>query len=143
MGTLIAIDPGKSKCGLVLADAEAGLILKGRVLESAYVLSLIDSWQKVKHSPIILLGNGTTSSQWQERLQRFAEVILVEEMGTTLRARKRYWEIWPPSIWSRWLPRGLLIPPNDVDAVAALLLLEDHLEKKFLWPGPPMFRNEP
>ncbi len=65
---------------------------------------------------------------------------LVDESGTSLRARDRYWELWPLVGWRRWLPKGLIVPPDHLDAVAALILIEDYLNKQLQWPDSPNFR---
>jgi hypothetical protein len=52
---------------------------------------------------------------------------LVDEAGTTLAARQRYWQLEPPRGWQRLLPKGMRLPPRDVDDVVAQLLLERHL----------------
>jgi len=71
-------------------------------------------------------------------------VQLVDETGTTLRARDRYWQLWPPQGWRRWIPRGLLLPPGDLDALAALVMLEQSLNINCRWPtNAPPIRSEP
>ena len=143
MSKIIAIDPGKKKCGLLLADLDKELVLDGKVVDHLSVIDLVVSWKATGEVNSILLGNGTTSKFWQSYLQDLASIEVVEEKGTTLRARERYWELWPPPFWFGWLPRGLMLPSNHLDAVAALILLEDHLNKKFNWPGPIDFRIWP
>jgi hypothetical protein len=54
-------------------------------------------------------------------------VELVDERGTTLAARRRYWELFPARGWRRLLPMGLRLPPRDWDDVVAQLLLERRL----------------
>ena len=58
----------------------------------------------------------------------------VNERGSTLRARFRYWEIWPPNYFIRWLPKEILFPPENLDAVVALILLEDFVKYNLSWP---------
>ena len=140
MSRLLAIDPGRSKCGLVLVDLAEGLVLQGKVVKVSLVMEVIKIWQKEKSLQEIVLGNGTSSSLWEKKLRGLAPLKVVEEKGTTLRARERYWELWPPNDWLKWLPRGLFVPPYDLDAVAALVLLEDYLDRKFVWNGAPLFR---
>ena len=59
----------------------------------------------------------------------------MNERGSTLRARFRYWEIWPPNPLIRWLPKEILFPPENLDAVVALILLEDCVKSTFIWPN--------
>ncbi len=131
---LISIDPGQKKCGLLLVDLDKQIVLDGLVVDSNFVIDLVLQWSNKVEVKGIILGNGTTSKSWERRLQKIALPIeIVEEKGTTLRARSRYWEIWPPPIWLRWVPKGLLVPMKNLDAVAALILLEDHLNRKLEW----------
>ena len=136
MSRLIALDPGRSKCGLVLADAERGLVIQGRVVPRDDVVQILSDWC-LKHSPEqILIGDGTGSLAWAKSLKKFSTVRRVPEHGTTLRARQRFWELWPARGWRRLLPSGMRIPPCPLDAVAALVILEDVLERRLQWPGP-------
>ena len=141
MNLIIAIDPGRSKCGLVLADPAEVRVLAGTVVAADAVIDVIQRWQEQAPVQTLLLGNGTGSSYWHQKLSTFAPVQLVEEHGSTLRARSRYWQIWPPQGWQRFLPRGLLYPPVPLDAVAALVIMEDHLQRQLNWSGPPEFRT--
>ena len=99
MTRLVAIDPGRSKCGLVLVDPKAGAVLDGKVIAAAAVIDLINSWQKQAPLQGIMIGNGTSSEYWQNLLSHIAPLQVVEERGTTLRARQRYWQLWPPNNW--------------------------------------------
>ncbi len=142
MNRILAIDPGNQKCGLVLADPEAGLVIEGIVVSSEEVIDMVKYWSNKAPFDHLILGDGTSSKYWRANLSKFAPIQLVDEKGSTLRARKRYWELWPPLNWRRWLPRGLFLPPTNLDAVAALVLLEDYLNKKLIWTGPPKFKIE-
>jgi hypothetical protein len=51
----------------------------------------------------------------------------VDEAGTTLRARARYFADHPPRGWRRLLPLGLQTPPEPYDDYAAVLLAEARL----------------
>ena len=78
----------------------------------------------------ILIGNGTNCKYIENELRQrnLYNFVYVNERGSTLRARYRYWEIWPPNYFIRWLPKGILLPPENLDAVVALILLEDFLK---------------
>ena len=141
MGKLIAIDPGRHKCGLVLSCPEKGLVLEGRVVHAGAVIDLITLWKSQFNIDLILLGNGTSSDYWEEKLTGVASLEVVEESNTTLKARKRYWELWPPQDFTRFLPRGLVLPKENLDAVAALIILENYLGKKLCWKGSKKFKT--
>ena len=134
MTRMVAIDPGRAKCGLVLVDVNRRLVLAGSVEPADQVNTVLQRWCRDDAGVNrILLGNGTSSADWQSRLQAMAPIELVEEAGTTLRARDRYWQLWPPRGWRRWIPHGLLLPPGDLDALAALVMLEDALAISCQW----------
>ena len=127
-GPFAAIDPGRSKCGLVISDNQASAILFAAVLPPQRALAQLRQWQE-QHSPLVavLLGNGTGSGPWRASLAPIAPLLVVPEAGTTLAARQRYWQLEPAQGWRRLLPRGLRQPPRDWDDVVAQLLLERHL----------------
>jgi len=144
MTHLVGLDPGRAKCGLVLVAPEQRLVLEGVVLPVSRVIDQLTIWSKQGGVKLILLGNGTSSEQWQPSLRRLASVEVVEEQGTTLRARERYWQLWPARGWRKLLPRGMRVPPGDLDAVAALVMVEDHLGSPCRWPQPrPTFKSVP
>ncbi len=142
MTLIVSIDPGKNKCGMVLVDLDTCLVLDGRVVKKIEVVDLITSWKDKHFVDRFFLGNGTTSNYWHSLLQKkgLGPIFLVEEKGTTMRARFRYWELWPPVWYLRFIPNSLILPPQPLDAVAALILLEDHLNKKFNWVGTGDFK---
>lgn len=126
-GWLAGLDPGRSKCGLALAESRSHRIVAAAVLAPAACLEQLRHWQE-QGLERVLLGNGTQSGPWLEQLRDLGlGVQLVEEHGTTLAARQRYWELHPPRGWRRLLPRGLRLPPREIDDVVAQLLLERHL----------------
>ena len=144
MSRVAGLDPGRSKCGLVLVDTDAACVETGFVLPRDEVVQELERWKQERALALIVIGNGTGSRGWFERLEPLASVKTVEEQGTTLRARQRYWQLWPAQGWQRLLPEGLRMPPDDLDAVAALVMVEDHLNLSCHWPGePPRFKSEP
>jgi formamidopyrimidine-DNA glycosylase len=83
---------------------------------------------------------------WQTRLHPLLPVCLVEERGSTLAARERFWQLEPPRGWRRLLPAGLRQPPRDWDDVVAQLLLERYLGhplERRETDGPPPIRTSP
>ena len=132
MPKLITIDPGKSKCGLVLAEISEkkvyeAIIVKSEVLEN-YVRNLI----AVEDISQIIIGNGTTSREIREKLYFFKrEIITFEEKNTTYRAKARYFEIFPISGLKFLMPREVFILNKNLDAISALIILEDYCKMKF------------
>jgi len=137
MAFVISIDPGREKCGLLLADIENQTVLDGRIVRNFAVINLIVDWQQKYSVELLLLGNGTNSNYWHSELSSSQPlpVTYVEESGTTLRARKRYFEIIDIGFPFSLLPRSMLLPPKNLDSFAALVILEDYLNKEIKWIG--------
>ena len=127
MSAWLGLDPGLSKCGLVLSDEGSGTVLAAGVLAPDGCLAQIQSWQNGAGLEAVVLGNGTGSKHWQQQLSALGlRVQVIPEAGTTLAARARYWQLEPPRGWRRLLPEGMRLPPRDYDDVVAQLLLERH-----------------
>ena len=138
---VLAIDPGRNKCGLLLANLDKALVLEGKVLGVDSLIDYIRELIDTNPIELILLGNGTSSEYWEKTFNCFLPVELVDEEGTTLLARERYWEMRPPDKFLRFIPRSLLFPPKNLDAVAALVIVERYFGKKLYWPEVPDFRT--
>ena len=132
MPRVITIDPGKSKCGLVIAEISEKKVYKAIILESEslenYVRHLIDA----EDISQIIIGNGTTSKEIREKLYFFKkEIITFEEKNTTFRAKARYFELFPISGLRFLIPREVFILNKNLDAISALIILEDYCKTKF------------
>jgi hypothetical protein len=132
-GAVAGLDPGRSKCGLVLSDPGRRRIVEARVLPPQEALACLQRW-RAEGLTLVVLGNGTGHRDWRSRLGADLPVAVVEESHTTLAARSRYWELEPPRGWRRLLPEGLRQPPRDWDDVVAQLLVER-------WLGHPLERG--
>ena len=148
MTRVVALDPGRSKCGLVLADTATNTVLQGMVIPGAELLDQLRTWmenaeRETDQIAELVIGDGTSSTSWQQQLPANLKVRVVDETGTTLRARERYWQLWPARGWKRLLPSGLRIPSGDLDAIAALVILEDYLDRPLQWPGPDPLKTGP
>ena len=136
MSFYISIDPGKNKCGLLLADIESGKVIEGGIASLNKFSDLVSFWNEDYNISKIIIGDGTNCNYIKNELKRkkFFDLNFVDEEGSTLRARFRYWEIWPPNYFIRWLPKEILFPPDNLDAIVALILLEDFLKFSLIWP---------
>ena len=137
MSVYISIDPGIKKCGLLLADIESGKVIEAGIVSLKKISDLVSSWKEAYEYVEVIIGDGTNSNYIGNKLKQknLLNINFVNEKGSTFRARFRYWEIWPPNYFIRWLPKEILFPPDKLDAVVALILLEDFLNFKFIWPG--------
>ena len=81
---------------------------------------------------IIVIGNQTTSKQWREQLATLPDpprVMLVDERYSTLEARDRYWQIYPPEGIGRLIPKAFRKIPRPIDDIVAILLIERYLNR--------------
>ena len=133
MAKVLSIDPGKSKCGLVLAQINEKKVYEARVLKSEFLEDYIKNLNNVEDISKIIIGDGTTSKETKEKLNFLKkEIITFEEKNTTYRAKKRYFELFPITGLKFLIPREVFILNKNLDAIAALIILEDYFKVKFI-----------
>ena len=129
---LISIDPGKCKCGLVLVDLNKKKVDQAIVINTEFLPKYVKSLNSFENISKVIMGNGTTSKQNLEKLKFInKDLIIVEEKNTTLRAKKRYFELFPIRGLKTFLPKEIFIMNKNLDAVSALIILEDYCNEKF------------
>ena len=132
MSRVITIDPGKSKCGLVLAEISEKKVYKAIILKSELLGNYVRNLIAAEDISLIIIGNGTTSREIREKLDFFTkEIITFEEKNTTYRAKARYFELFPISGLKFLMPREVFILNKNLDAISALIILEDYCKTKF------------
>ncbi|MBO8233151.1 pre-16S rRNA-processing nuclease YqgF [Prochlorococcus marinus XMU1419] len=132
MGKFISIDPGKCKCGLVLAEISEKKVYKAIIIKSELLEDYVKNLNSVENISKIVIGNGTTSKEIREKMDFFKkEIIIFEEKNTTYRAKARYFELFPISGLKLLIPREVFILNKNLDAISALIILEDFCKIKF------------
>ena len=132
MSRVISIDPGKSKCGLVLAEINEKKVYEAVILKSELLENYVRNLIAAEDISQIIIGNGTTSKEIREKLYFFKkEIITFEEKNTTYRAKARYFELFPISGLNFLMPREVFILNKNLDAISALIILEDYCKTKF------------
>ena len=132
MFKLISIDPGKCKCGLVLVDLQKKKVDQAIVVNTEFLPNYVKNLNGSENISKVIIGNGTTSRQNIEKLDFIKnDLIIVEEKNTTLRAKKRYFEIFPNRGLKSFLPKEIFIMNKNLDALSALIILEDYCNYKF------------
>ena len=132
MPRVITIDPGKSKCGLVIAEISEKKVYKAIILKSELLENYVRHLIAAEDISQIIIGNGTTSKEIKEKLIFFKkEIITFEEKNTTFRAKARYFELFPISGLKFLIPREVFILNKNLDAISALIILEDYCKMKF------------
>src|SRR5687767_13461426 len=128
--TVLAIDPGSSKCGLALVRREENGKLKLLWRTISPTDGLVDSLgvaKKTEPYSLVIVGSGTKSRTIVEQIRGAMPsmgILVVDEKDTTLQARERYWEHNRRRGWRRFLPSTLQMPPEPVDDFVALILAE-------------------
>ena len=126
---IAALDPGRDKCGFAVLQ-ENGSILQQRVIETPCLEQEISGALAKYTIDILVMGNGTTSRQAQQRIQKACpqlRILVVDEYRTTELAKKAYWKAKPPRGWRRLLPVSMQVPPVPVDDFVAVILARRYL----------------
>tara|TARA_B100000886_G_scaffold215179_1_gene149216 strand:+ start:751 stop:1188 length:438 start_codon:yes stop_codon:yes gene_type:complete len=132
MFKLISIDPGKCKCGLILAELSEKKVHEAIILKSELLEDYVRDLDTIENISEIVVGNGTTNKKIREKLDFFKkEIITFEEKNTTFRAKERYFELFPIRGFKNLLPKEFFILNKNLDAVSALIILEDYCNYKF------------
>ena len=129
---VISIDPGKYKCGLVLAEINEKKVDKAIIVKSESLVDYLRNLNNVEDISKVIVGNGTTSNEIIQKLDFFKkEIIIFEEKNTTFRAKARYFELFPIRGLKFLIPREFFILNKNLDAISALVILEDYCNMKF------------
>ena len=129
---VLSIDPGKYKCGLVIAEITEKKVDKAIVIQNELLLDYLRNLNILKDITKIIIGNGTTCREIKEKLFFLKkEIIIFDEKNTTYRAKARYFELFPISGLMFLIPREIFILNKNLDAISALIILEDYCKMKF------------
>ena len=132
MSKLIAIDPGKSKCGLIVADFNEKKVYEAVVIKNSFLLKYVKKKYQDENILQCLIGNGTSSKSYIKDLNKFMpNLVIAEEKNSTYRAKARFFEIFPLKGLRNFLPKEIFILNKNLDALAALIIMEDHFNCKF------------
>jgi len=128
--TVLAIDPGSSKCGMALVTRdELGQIqlVWRKIVEPGQVIERMVEARAVRGFELVIVGSGTNSDDVVRNIREDwvgAAILIIDEKNTTLEARERYWAVTKRRGWRRLLPATLQVPPEPVDDFAAFILAE-------------------
>jgi len=130
MGVVIAIDPGREKCGVAVASGRG--VLHRSICPPHEIPGLVAELIAEYSAGTIIIGDGTTGRELAEHLRDHTASVpieFVDESYTTLKARSRFFQENPPKGLLRLVPRGLLTPGRPIDDLAAVILAEEYLGK--------------
>jgi RNase H-fold protein (predicted Holliday junction resolvase) len=126
---LLAIDPGRDKCGIALLT-DAGEIAAKSICKRDRFEDVVKELMGEYKPSRVAVGDGTGSSEIIKILEGMVgeKVAVVKEKGTTLEARELAWREQPPKGY-RWLPKIFWPDPADLDAWAAVVIGRRFLER--------------
>ena len=133
----IGIDPGHYKIGVAFVEGDKLLFsaivpqAKREILFSSLCagdFSSLATYQREgnfsaiqgQRIDLICLGDGTGHNEFARELAM--DVKVVNEKNSTMEARCEYFKLHKPRFWQRLLPRGLWLPPRDIDDLAAFVI---------------------
>lgn len=128
---ILGFDPGRLKCGLAIMGIDR-TIFYHKVIEAETVLATVQELCLAYPVSLIVIGNQTSSKEWKRQLSELPEsrtIVLVDERNSTLEARDRYWQMYPPNGLRKLVPQALRRIPQPIDDIVAILLIERYLER--------------
>lgn len=129
---ILGFDPGKDKCGLAVMGLDRQLYYH-QVVTAQKAIATIETLRQQFPVSLMVMGNQTTAKQWKQQLREALveqlSIILVDERYSTLEARDRYWQMYPPKGLTKLVPQGMRQPPRPIDDIVALLLIERYLNR--------------
>lgn len=128
---ILGFDPGRQKCGLAVMGVDQ-TIHWHQVVVASQVIDSINALREIYPISLLIMGNQTTSKEWLQVLnEKYAldlDIVQVDERNSTLEARSRYWQIYPPQGIHRFIPQSLRKINHPIDDIVAILLIERYLE---------------
>ena len=132
MYRVLGIDPGISKCGVIIADLQEKKVFEAIVIKSNLLLNYVKVKYQNEKDLHFIIGNGTSSKNYIKNLNQLVpDLIIAEEKNSTYRAKQRYFEIFPLRGIKCFLPREVFLYNKNLDALAALIIIEDYFDFKF------------
>jgi len=126
----LGFDPGRDKCGMAVVENNRHLHYHEVILSDDVAEKLASLCQQFPIEQLIM-GNQTTAKQWKIKLEKILPrpipITMVDERNSSVEARDRYWQMYPPQGFTRLIPQGLRVPPRPIDDIVAILLIERYL----------------
>ena len=108
-------------------------LLYHQVVPSAEAIATLQQLCQQFSIATLVMGDQTTAKKWKQQLERELSaslpIVLVDERYSSLEARDRYWQMYPPTGLQRLIPQGMREPPRPIDDIVAILLIERYLKE--------------
>lgn len=130
--TILGFDPGRLKCGIAVMGVDR--VLKyHQVVNAADAIAEIETLRQTFPVSLLVMGNQTSSKDWKLRLAETLieplRIVMVDERNSSLEARDRYWQMYPPQGFLSLVPQSLRSISRPIDDIVAILLIERYLER--------------
>lgn len=129
---VVAVDPGREKCGIAVVHKDKGVLYKA-IVDTAELAQTVRAAVQDYAAGVVALGAGTSSKKagaMISAVNKTTRIALVDEYRTTEAARRRYWQENPPGGLKRFIPVSMLAPPVPVDDYAAVIIAEKYLSQR-------------
>ncbi|MBW4517235.1 MAG: pre-16S rRNA-processing nuclease YqgF [Timaviella obliquedivisa GSE-PSE-MK23-08B] len=129
---ILGFDPGRQKCGLAVMGLDRCLYYH-EVVPASEAIATIQSLQQQYPISFLVLGDQTSAKEWRQKITAGLadplRIVPVDERYSTLEARDRYWQMYPPQGLAKLIPQGIRTLPRPIDDIVAILLIERYLER--------------
>ncbi|MBD2079185.1 Holliday junction resolvase RuvX [Leptolyngbya sp. FACHB-17] len=129
---ILGFDPGRQKCGLAVMGVDRRLYYH-EVISAESTIATIQGLRERYPISLLVMGDQTSSKDWklkiESELSEPLRIVTVDERNSSLEARDRYWQLYPPEGLNRLIPQGMRTPPRAIDDIVAILLIERYLER--------------
>ena len=133
--TIIAVDPGRAKCGVAVVGGPMAITRKHRqvVATDRLVVEIGVLLRRFPEIRTIIIGAGTGSAPLRKAVKSTftnQTVITVDEHRSSERGRERFLKENVPAGWKRIIPPSLRTPEVPYDDYVAIILAEEYFAKK-------------
>ena len=127
---LLAIDPGREKCGIAVVTIGRAVLEQG-IIDTPSLPIRAARWVGRYGVETIVLGDRTFAREVAELIRSAGlrlEIIYVDEHRSSELGRLRFLRAHPARGWKRLLPIGLRSPHRPYDDFVAVILAERYLD---------------
>lgn len=127
---LLAIDPGKEKCGIAIVTHQRAILAQEIAPLIALPLRIAHFIGKYGITTIVV-GDRTGARETRDLIRGAGfnlEIVFVNEDRSSELGRRRFLLANPPKGWKKLLPMGLRSPERPYDDYVAVILAERYLD---------------
>lgn len=124
---IISLDPGTQKCGLAVLTSNGQIILR-KIIPPAGLIPELKNLLSQYCPKLMVVGQGTGFKEIAQKIKDLGFPFEVtEEKFSSWQARSLYWQLNPARGLKKLIPRGLLLPPEPLDDLSAVIIGRNYL----------------